>query len=63
MKRGGILDLFWGRKLLIVVFPDLGENRATLITKQKTQREEENDFFFPLVIFPFPPLATLISTV
>jgi hypothetical protein len=46
MKRGGILDLFLGRKVLMVVFQYLGENRATVVTKQKTQREETDVAFF-----------------
>jgi len=47
MKREGILDLFLGRKVLMVVFQYLGENRGSVITKQETQREE-SDFFFDL---------------
>jgi hypothetical protein len=39
MKRGGILDLFWGRKILMIIFQYLGENCVSVIKKQKKQRK------------------------
>ena len=51
-----------GRKVLMIVFQYLGENRGTVITKQKTQREESDDgfFFFPIGDFSSSPTFPLL---